>query len=157
MTTSTQVQEARFSALKSSPSVANVSETIRCGSGAGAVSDVYVICFSIPTVIFAGLGTAIMTGYISVYSELEVNNPRRLQQFHNSTTSLILLISAAIVGVFQAFAEPLTKIFAIGFDESTLAFAVSLARIMVVSLLFIAFSYMLQGYLQMKGSFSLSM
>ena len=29
--------------------------------GAGAVSDAYVICFSIPTVIFAGLGTAIMT------------------------------------------------------------------------------------------------
>ncbi|MBQ8917370.1 MAG: murein biosynthesis integral membrane protein MurJ [Oscillospiraceae bacterium] len=121
--------------------------------GAGAVSDAYVICFSIPTVILAGLGTAIMTCYISIYSELEVNNPRRLQQFHNSTTSLILLISVALVGIFQAFSEPIVKLFAVGFDEATLQFAVSLARIMVISLLFIALSYMLQGYLQMKGSF----
>ena len=121
--------------------------------GAGAVSDAYVICFSIPTVILAGLGTAIMTCYISIYSELEVNNPRRLQQFHNSTTSLILLISMALVGIFQAFSEPIVKLFAVGFDEATLQFAVSLARIMVISLLFIALSYMLQGYLQMKGSF----
>lgn len=121
--------------------------------GAGAVSDAYVICFSIPTVILAGLGTAIMTCYISIYSELEVNNPRRLQQFHNSTTSLILLISVALVGVFQAFTEPIVKLFAVGFDQATLQFAVSLARIMVISLLFIALSYMLQGYLQMKGSF----
>lgn len=121
--------------------------------GAGAVSDAYVICFSIPTVILAGLGTAIMTCYISIYSELEVNNPRRLQQFHNSTTSLILLISMALVGIFQAFSEPIVKLFAVGFDQATLQFAVSLARIMVISLLFIALSYMLQGYLQMKGSF----
>ncbi|MBQ8669972.1 MAG: murein biosynthesis integral membrane protein MurJ, partial [Oscillospiraceae bacterium] len=121
--------------------------------GAGAVSDAYVICFSIPTVILAGLGTAIMTCYISIYSELEVNNPRRLQQFHNSTTSLILLMSVALVGIFQAFSEPIVKLFAVGFDEATLQFAVSLARIMVISLLFIALSYMLQGYLQMKGSF----
>lgn len=121
--------------------------------GAGAVSDAYVICFSIPTVIFAGLGTAIMTCYISVYSELEVNNPKKLRQFHNSTTSLILLISATLIGVFQAFAEPIVKLFAVGFDPATLQFAVGLARIMVISLLFIALSYMLQGYLQMKGSF----
>ncbi len=121
--------------------------------GAGAVSDAYVICFSIPTVIFAGLGTAIMTCYISIYSELEVNSPRRLQQFHNSTTSLILIISAVLVGVFQAFAEPIVKLFAFGFDAETMQFAVGLARVMVISLLFIALSYMLQGYLQMKGSF----
>ncbi|MBR5559177.1 MAG: murein biosynthesis integral membrane protein MurJ [Oscillospiraceae bacterium] len=121
--------------------------------GAGAISDAYVICFSIPTVIYAGLGTAIMTCYISIYSELEVNNPKKLQQFHNSTTSMILIISTLIVGVFQAFAEPIVKLFAVGFDQQTFAFTVALARIMVISLLFIALSYMLQGYLQMKGSF----
>lgn len=121
--------------------------------GAGAISDAYVICFSIPTVIFSGLGTAIMTCYISLYSELEVNAPRRLGQFHNSSTSLILLVSAALVAVFQAFAEPIVKLFAVGFDEATLKFAVGLARVMVISMVFIALSYMLQGFLQMKGSF----
>jgi len=121
--------------------------------GAGVISDAYVICFSIPTVIFAGLGTAIMTCYISIYSEMEVNDPRRLQRFHNNTTTLVIILSGLITVVFQIFADPIVKAFAVGFDADTLKFSVSLARIMMISLVFIGLSYMLQGYLQMKGSF----
>ncbi len=121
--------------------------------GAGAVSDAYVIAFSIPTVIFAGLGTAIMTCYITLYSQIEVNEPQKLERFHNNTTTVVVALSLLVTTMFQLLATPIVKIFAVGFSQGHLAFTVELSRIMMVSLLFIGISYMVQGYLQIKGGF----
>ncbi len=121
--------------------------------GAGAVSDAYVIAFSIPTVIFAGLGTAIMTCYITLYSQIEVENPQKLERFHNNTTTIVVLLSVLVTVGFQLLATPIVKLFAVGFSEGHLAFTVELSQIMMASLLFIGLSYMVQGYLQIKGGF----
>ena len=39
--------------------------------GASPVSDAYFVAFSIPTIIFAGIGSAMLTSYISSYSRIQ--------------------------------------------------------------------------------------
>ena len=51
--------------------------------GAGSVSDAYVVAFTLPTILFSGLGTAMLTSYISVYTDLQQNHPGEEKPFHN--------------------------------------------------------------------------
>lgn len=122
--------------------------------GAGNVSDAYIIAYSIPTVIFAGLGTAILTSYIPMYTQMHEQNPRKIRRFNNNVTTIVLLLSAAILLVFWLFDDSVVKAFAVGFTGETLEFAVKMSRVMMVSILFIGVSNILQGYLQIHDSFA---
>ena len=122
--------------------------------GAGSVSDAYIIAYSIPTVIFAGLGTAILTSYIPMYTQMHEQSPRKLRRFNNNVTTIVLLLSAAILLVFWLFDDSIVQLFAVGFTGETLDFAVRMARVMMISVLFIGVSNILQGYLQIHDSFA---
>ena len=113
--------------------------------GAGSVSDAYIIAYSIPTVIFAGLGTAILTSYIPMYTQMHEQSPRKLRRFNNNVTTIVLLLSAAILLVFWLFDDSIVQLFAVGFTGETLDFAVRMARVMMISVLFIGVSNILQG------------
>ncbi len=121
--------------------------------GAGMVSDAYVIAFSIPTVIFAGLGSAILTCYVPMYTRLQEDKPRELRQFNNNITTVVVLLSAVVLGGFWLFDDAIVRLFAVGFEGEALAFTSTLARVMMVSVVFIGVSNILQGYLQIKDSF----
>ena len=51
--------------------------------GASNVSDAYVVAFTLPTILFSGLGTAMLTSYISVYTDLQQNRPGEEKPFHD--------------------------------------------------------------------------
>lgn len=121
--------------------------------GASAMSDAYVVAFSIPTILFAGVGSAILTSYISVYTHLRRRQPQALAQFNNDATSLVFLLSAAMLVLFWVLDRPIVRLFAVGFQGETLELAVVLSRLMMLSILFIGVYYILQGYLQICGSF----
>lgn len=122
--------------------------------GAGSVSDAYIVAYSIPTIIFAGLGTAILTSYIPLYTRLQEENPAQTKRFNNNVSTIVMLLSAMVMLVFWLFDDSIVKLFAVGFEGETLAFAASLARVMMVSVVFIGISNILQGYLQIKDSFT---
>ena len=121
--------------------------------GANAVSDAYIVAFSLPTIIFSGVGTAILTAYISLYIQLQKNKPSRLQAFSDYVTSSIFLLSLLVVGIFTLLRRPIVRLFAVGFEEETFSIAVYLSQVMMLSLLFISVYYILQGYLQIHGNF----
>ncbi len=121
--------------------------------GAGATSDAYIVAFSIPTILFTGLGTALLTCYIPLYTELAEHRPEQAKPFNNNVTTLIFLLSLVILTVFWVFEEPIVRLFAMGFAGETFALAVTLSRVMIVSIVFMGVSNILQGYLQIKGSF----
>lgn len=121
--------------------------------GASAVSDAYVVAFSIPTIIFSGIGTAILTSYIPIYTGLQKNEPQELKRFNNSVMTMVFLLSVSIFGVFLLFDRPIVRLFALGFEGETLEMAVILSRIMMVSIVFIGVYFILQGFLQIHGSF----
>ncbi|MCI9194525.1 MAG: murein biosynthesis integral membrane protein MurJ [Angelakisella sp.] len=121
--------------------------------GASPVSDAYIVAFSIPTIIFAGIGSAMLTSYISSYARIRQQNPRRLRRFTDTVITMVILISLVIMGVFWLFKEPIVKLFAMGFEGEVLEIAVSLAQVIIVSLLPIGVYFILQGYLQIHGSY----
>lgn len=121
--------------------------------GAGMVSDAYVIAFSIPTVIFAGIGSAILTCYVPMYTRLQEENPGSLNRFNNNISTVVLLLSAVVLGGFWLFDDAIVRLFAVGFEGEALTFTTTLARVMMVSVIFIGVSNILQGYLQIKDSF----
>ncbi len=121
--------------------------------GASAVSDAYIVAFSIPTIIFSGIGTAILTSYIPIYTNLQNNRPKELRKFSDSVMTMIFLVSVAVLAVFLIFDRQIVRLFAVGFTGSTMDLAVELSGLMMISILFIGVYYILQGYLQIHGSF----
>ena len=121
--------------------------------GASPVSDAYIVAFSIPTIIFAGIGSAMLTSYISSYARIRQENPTALKTFTDSVITMVALISVAIMVVFWIFERPIVRLFAVGFDAETMEIAVSLSRVVILSLLFIGVYFILQGFLQIHGSY----
>ncbi|MEG0852714.1 MAG: murein biosynthesis integral membrane protein MurJ [Angelakisella sp.] len=121
--------------------------------GASAISDAYVVAFSIPTIIFSGIGTAILTSYIPIYTGLQRNEPHELKRFNNTVMTMVFMLSLGIFAVFLIFDRPIVQLFALGFEGETLEMAVILSRIMMASILFIGVYFILQGFLQIQGSF----
>lgn len=121
--------------------------------GASPVSDAYIVAFSIPTIIFAGIGSAMLTSYISSYARIQQRNPRRVRRFTDTVITMVILISLAIMGIFWIFKRPIVKLFAMGFEGEVLDIAVSLAQVIIISLLPIGVYFILQGFLQIHGSY----
>ena len=121
--------------------------------GASPVSDAYIVAFSIPTIIFAGIGSAMLTSYISSYARVRQENPKGLRRFTDSVITMVFLISLVIMVIFWVFEKPIVKAFAVGFDAETMEIALSLSRVVILSLLFIGVYFILQGFLQIHGSF----
>ena len=121
--------------------------------GASPVSDAYFVAFSIPTIIFAGIGSAMLTSYISSYSRIRQENPKRLRGFTDTVITMVILISLTITLVFEIFKGPIVKLFAMGFEGEVLDIAVSLAQVIILSLVFIGVYFILQGFLQIHGSY----
>ena len=92
--------------------------------GAGSVSDAYVVAFTLPTILFSGLGTAMLTSYISVYTDLQQNHPGEEKPFHNQVITMSFLLSVGFIAVFMALRYPIVRLFALGFEGSQLNIAV---------------------------------
>lgn len=121
--------------------------------GASDITDAYKVVFSIPTLFLAGIGTAILTSYIAVSNNLKKNNPKALKSFGDKVSTLTVLLSAVVAAVFFIFDRQIMKLFAWAFEGEKLEMTLVLARIMIVSLLFMGASYVLKGFLQMNGGF----
>ena len=121
--------------------------------GASNVSDAYVVAFTLPTILFSGLGTAMLTSYISVYTDLQQNRPGEEKPFHNQVITMSFLLSVGFIAVFLALRYPIVRLFALGFEGAQLDLTVNLSSVMIASLVFLGVGYILQGYLQMKGCF----
>lgn len=122
--------------------------------GASYISDAYIISTTIPGTIFAIIGAGIATNYIPIFTEIkkEVNEERALS-FTSNLLCITVFISTIIILVVLFFTAPIVKIFASGFDESTLELAILFTRISIVSIYFTGIIYILTAYLQIKNSF----
>lgn len=121
--------------------------------GAGEFSDAYKVAFNIPTILFSGICAAILTGYISLYTELKQRDPRRLQDFSDNVITLVFLLSALVLGLFLLLKNQVVRFFALSFSPEVHALSVQLAQVMMLSVLFIGVYFIIQGFLQVRGSF----
>lgn len=119
--------------------------------GASTTSDVFILSQSIPNTLFSLIGTAVMLGFIPIYSRLfEERSEEDADRFTNAMLTWVLLLAIAVTALGFLFARPLVRLFAIGFDEAAIEMAVTFTRIMLFGLLANAVLYVLRGYLQVR-------
>ncbi|MEK5491328.1 murein biosynthesis integral membrane protein MurJ [Paenibacillus sp. FSL R7-0297] len=122
--------------------------------GTTGVSDAYLISLTIPGIIFTFIGVGLSTIFIPVYSSaLSEKNQISADKFMNNTINFLLIACSFIAIIGLVFAEESVKLFASGFKGETLRLAVSFTRISVFGIYFSGLIYILNGYLQMKNKF----
>ncbi|MFZ3591237.1 murein biosynthesis integral membrane protein MurJ [Bacillus sp. DJP31] len=122
--------------------------------GASNISDVYIISLTIPTIIIAIVGKGIYTGFVPMYTRVELlESQERAEHYTNNLANFVLIICGGIfiIGIF--FTEPIVKLFASGFSGQTLELAIVFTRISLLGLFFSGLIYVYTAYLQVKNFF----
>ncbi|NSW91997.1 MAG: murein biosynthesis integral membrane protein MurJ [Firmicutes bacterium] len=123
--------------------------------GASGISDAYLISLTIPTVIFAFVGTGIATSYIPIYSSIvKERGIEAADRFSNNLISFLFLVCTFIVLIGLIFTGPIVKLFASGFEGDTLKLAVSFTRISIFGVFFMGTAYIFKSYLQIQKNFT---
>lgn len=122
--------------------------------GVSNVSDAFFIALTIPTVLFGFVASAISTGYIPIYSQVEKDHGTTFGNLFTTRLLIWLAAAASIVVVMGViFTEPLVRLFASGFDAETTALAVSFTRITLLGIYLSACIRVLSAFLNMKKLF----
>ncbi|WP_170075498.1 murein biosynthesis integral membrane protein MurJ [Paraclostridium dentum] len=124
--------------------------------GTSAYSDVYIVSMNIPTVIFASIGTALLTTFIPLYQEVSSKEgEKRALKFLNNIMIIVIALSIILGILGYVFAEPLVKLFAVHYTGEKLILAVRFVRIMIGGVVFIGLSNLMTSYLQIQGDFTI--
>ncbi|WZL81007.1 murein biosynthesis integral membrane protein MurJ [Vallitaleaceae bacterium 9-2] len=122
--------------------------------GAQAITDAYLISKTIPSVMFMLIGTAIVTGFIPIYTDIEKNNGvRKADQFTSRLINFIFMFCLMIFIIVAIFTPQIVKLFASGFSGEILRMTVNFTRINMITIFVMALIYIFKGYLQIKGNF----
>ncbi|WP_042353818.1 murein biosynthesis integral membrane protein MurJ [Bacillus rubiinfantis] len=122
--------------------------------GASAISDIYLISLTIPTVILAMIGKGVSTGFIPMYSRIESEEGiDSANLYTNNLLNFVLLLCCLIFTVGWLFTEEIVKIFASGFTGNTLDVAINFTRISLFGIFFTGIIYVFTAFLQSKEVF----
>lgn len=122
--------------------------------GTGLYTEAYLTSMNIPNVIFAAVGTAIVTTFIPMYQEISSNQGEdRALKFLNNVLNIVLLICFVIAILGMVFSKGLVKIFAIGFEGERFLLTVKFTRILIFGIIFISISSVMSAFLQIKNKF----
>ena len=119
--------------------------------GAGPVSDAFVLTNGIPTMLFSAIGVAIGINFIPCITRIETNEGQN--RFTSNLLNLIVAILVTGCILVCIFPGIVLKIFASGLGGETEAYAITMLRIVVFSIIPIVLTYLFQAYNQAKGEF----
>jgi len=124
--------------------------------GASALSDAYLISITVPTFVFAMLGTGIATSFIPTITNIfEKSNSceNKINVFTSKTLYLVVIFSSIILLLVLIFTEFVVHIFASGFTGEVFITTVNFTRISIYGILFLGMYYVFSGYLNFKSNF----
>lgn len=124
--------------------------------GATVYSDVFIAASNIPKVLFTLVATALATTFIPLYYEnLREGGEEKALRFSNNILNITIILGIILSTISFIFAEPIVKIFAMGFKGETFKQAVLFTRIIIFGAIFTGLSDIMKSYLQSKGSFTI--
>lgn len=123
--------------------------------GTSYISDVYVAVQNIPAVIFTVFGTAVTTGFIPLYTELNVKKGKQqADKFANNVFNIFLILSIVLTILGVVFSRQLVTLFVGGFDGETFELCNKFAKIVMPTSIAIILVYVYNAYLQIEGMFN---
>lgn len=124
--------------------------------GANNVTDAYLISQTIPVVLFAFVGTALSTGFIPMFSEINAKEgEEKAIRFINNIINILIVLCTILVFITILFTLPIVKLFATGFSGETLKLTIKFTRISIIGIYFSGLAYIFSAYLQIKNNFIL--
>lgn len=125
--------------------------------GTSALSDSFIVSFSIPELMISGFGAAIGTLYIPLFYKIKnKDNEEEIYKFNFSISALLVAIAGIVVVLFELFPDLCIRIFASGFDNETLSLTVNMTRVIIYSTFPIMLAYLYKAFAQIKKKFALS-
>jgi len=122
--------------------------------GASALTDAYIVAFSIPTIIFGIVGSGILNGYIPIYNQIKENsNDLMAKKFTNNFSNIMLVTCFLVFITGFFFSSSLVKIFSYGFDQKTLGLASFFTKISLLTIFPLMLVSIFSGYLQLNNKF----
>ena len=122
--------------------------------GTSDISDAYLISLTIPTVLFAFIGTGISTGYIPIFSKIEKNDGiEASNRFTNNLVNIFIILCTVVILLGLIFTTPLVKIFASGFEGKALELTIHFTRLSFFGIYFTFLIYIFSAFLQVKGNY----
>lgn len=122
--------------------------------GASMYSDAYITAMNIPSVLFAVIGTAIVTTFIPLYFEINQElGEKSALKFTNNIFNIVMILCIVMTIIGFIFAGTLVKVFAVGFKKETMQIALEFTQILIIGMIFTGMSFMLTGYLQVRNNF----
>ncbi|MBO1266316.1 murein biosynthesis integral membrane protein MurJ [Proteiniclasticum sp. SCR006] len=124
--------------------------------GASATSDVYLIAQTIPTTIFALVGTGLATTFIPIYHKVQKENgEEEAHRFSSNIMNSVVILSVLIIVLVLVFTPQVVMLFASGFTGETMEMAIRFTRISIFGIAFSGMIYILNAYLQLKDNFTI--
>ncbi|MEA4883247.1 MAG: lipid II flippase MurJ [Clostridia bacterium] len=123
--------------------------------GSTYATDAYLMAMIIPTLILMGVGPAVTTTLIPVFTDIEKRKGRTAA--FQSVTSIVnacVLVAAIISGAGMALARPLVHLVAPGFGPETYELTVTLTTIMFPIAVFSTITSVITGLLHAVGKFA---
>lgn len=121
--------------------------------GTGIESDIYFQIFSIASLVFTAVGSALSTLIIKNINKPENSHNGEQENFAAHFMRRISLMIVLITAVLYAFAKPLVKLLLPNLAGESFNLAVRIMYIMLPSFLFICIAYMMSGLLQNRRVF----
>lgn len=123
--------------------------------GASMYSDAYLTSMNIPTVLFTIIGTTLGTVLIPMYFDINSElGEKKALNFTNNVFNIVIVICILLAILGFVFTEQLVKVFAMGFEGTTLKVAIDFTRITIIGIVFTGLSYIITAYLQIKSNFT---
>ena len=122
--------------------------------GAGEVTDAYNMAQNITNILLAGFVSAVGISYMPILSRKVADAGREEGNLYTSRLlngMMCIIVGAIALGAI--FAKPLVRIFAPGYEESRAMLTVWYLRFAFFAVLFAAFVYLFEAYLQYNAVF----
>lgn len=115
---------------------------------------IYLAVINIPDIIFALIGSCIMTTFIPLHYEIKnKHGEEKSSLFLNNIVTITIIISLITTISSMIFTEELLKVFAMGLKGKDLEIAISFTKILIPGGFFITISSIMNAYLNISEDF----
>lgn len=122
--------------------------------GTSDLLDIYNTSSSIPIILFSFIFTSLVTVFIPIYQEIQVNNSRRKADlFTSNLVNILFIISIFCIAFIYFFAPTLVGIFAPAYTGQKLQTTIEFTRIMSLTIITSVFAPIFIAYLRIYNRF----
>lgn len=124
--------------------------------GTGAAASAFLYSFSLPQQFFSVVVAAFVTGFIPMFTRIELEEgTERAEQFTSNILNVMLVIGAIFSSIMFLFTRGTIGLLLPNVTDNQLIYLIPFVKVTAFTIIFTCIIQMMTGFLQIKGSFLL--